>query len=130
MSQDILNVATRKNRKKTEQGKVKFLLADVHQLPFENSTIDKAYTVNTVYFWQDVGQVFFEIKRILKPGGIFLNVLYLKEWLDRLPVTRHGYSKYTAEQIEKATLESGLNIERIIEIEARKSICVIAKKYI
>jgi ubiquinone/menaquinone biosynthesis C-methylase UbiE len=103
-------------------------LADVQNLPFENDFADKIYTINTVYFWHDIHKGFAEIKRVLKPNGVFLNVIYLKRWLDKLPVTQYGFSKYTAEQIEKITAESGLNIERIFEIQSRKSICVIAKK--
>jgi len=130
ISQDMMNAATRKNHKKIEQGKIELKLANVQNLPFENSTIDKAYSINTVYFWQDIQQGFSEIRRILKPDGIFLNVIYLKEWLDKLPITRYGFAKFTIEEIEKATVESGLKIERIIEIERGKSICVIAGKSI
>ena len=104
-------------------------MADVQNLPFEDSSIDKAYTVNTVYFWQDIDQGFSEIKRVLKPNGIFLNVLYVKEWLDKLPITQYGFSKYTVEQIEKIIIENGLKVERIIEIQHGKSICVIARNY-
>jgi ubiquinone/menaquinone biosynthesis C-methylase UbiE len=103
-------------------------LADVQELPFEDLSIDKAYTVNTVYFWNDIQKGLSEIKRILKSDGIFLNVLYLKEDLDKSSVTQYGFTKYIVEQIEKETVESGLKIERIIEIEPRKSICVVAKK--
>jgi ubiquinone/menaquinone biosynthesis C-methylase UbiE len=128
ISPDMLKVATKKFRQKVEQGKIALLLADVQDLPFENDLIDKIYTINTVYFWQDIHRGFAEIKRILKPEGVFLNVIYLKEWLDKLPVTQYGFSKYTAGQIEKITVESGLKIERIFEIQSRKSICVVAKK--
>ena len=128
ISADMLNVATKKSRKKIEQGKVELLLSDVQNLSFECATIDKIYTINTVYFWQDIHRGFVEIKRVLKPNGIFLNVIYLKEWLDKLPITQYGFYKYTTEQIEKITIESGLKIERIIEIQSRKSICVIARK--
>ena len=128
ISFDMLKVATKKSRKKIEQGKVELLLADVQDLPFENALINKIYTINTVYFWQDINRGFAEIKRVLKPDGIFLNVIYLKEWLDKLPITQYGFSKYTAEQIEKITTESGLKIERIFEIQSNKSICVIARK--
>ena len=128
ISADMLNATTRKNRKKIEQGVMQLLLANVQDLPFENSSIDKAYTVNTIYFWQDIQRGFSEIKRVLKPDGIFLNVLYLKKWLDKLPVTQYGFSKHTVEQIEKITTESGLKIECIIEVQRGKSICVIAKK--
>ena len=128
ISADMLNTATGKNRKKVEQGKIQLLLADVQNLPFEDVSIDKAYTVNTIYFWQDIDKGFSEIKRVLKPDGVFLNVLYLKKWLDKLPVTQYGFSKYTIEQIEKATEKNGFKIEQIIEIQHNKSICIIAKK--
>ena len=128
ISQDMLKLVGRKNREKIELGKIQLLLADVHNIPLENSLIDKAFTVNTVYFWQDVHQVFSEIHRVLKPNGIFLNVLYVKNWLEKLPVTRYGYSKYTAGQIKKITAESGLKIENILEVQPGKSICVIARK--
>jgi len=128
ISPDMLKVTGKKVKKKIEQGKVELLLADVQDLPFENDCMDKVYTINTVYFWQDIRRGFAEIKRVLKPDGVFLNVIYLKAWLDKLPVTQYGFSKYTAEQIEKITAESGLKIERIVEIQAKKSICVIARK--
>jgi ubiquinone/menaquinone biosynthesis C-methylase UbiE len=128
ISADMLNTATRKNQKKIEEGQVQLLLADIQNLPFGDVSIDKAYTVNTVYFWQDIDKGFSEIKRVLKPNGIFLNVLYLKKWLDRLPITQFGFTKYTIEQIEKATANNGLKIESILEIQQEKSICVIAKK--
>ena len=128
ISPDMLEIVAKKSRKKIEQGKIELLLADVQNLPFESALIDKIYTINTVYFWQDIHRGFAEIKRVLKPNGVFLNVIYLKEWLDKLPITQYGFSKYTAEQIEEITAENGLKIERIIEIQPRKSICVIARK--
>jgi ubiquinone/menaquinone biosynthesis C-methylase UbiE len=128
ISQDMLNAASRKNRKKIEEGKIQLQLANVQDLPFDDLSIDKAFTVNTVYFWQDIAKGFSEILRVLKPGGIFLNAIYLKEDLDKLPITHYGFTKFTAEQIERITNENGLKVERIIEVQPRKSICVIAKK--
>jgi ubiquinone/menaquinone biosynthesis C-methylase UbiE len=125
----MLNAVERKNRKKVEEGKIELLLADVLCLPLDDSSIDKAYTVNTVYFWQDIHQGFSEIKRVLKPGGLFLNVIYVKEWLDKLPMTQYGFSKYKVEEIEKITGESGLKIENIFVIQENKSVCVVAKKH-
>ena len=130
ISPDMVNLVSNKNQKEIINGKMQLIFGNVQDMPLENSSIDKAYTINTVYFWQDINKVLSEIKRVLKPDGIFLNVLYLKEWLDKLPVTQYGYSKYTFEQIEKITVESGLKVENIIEIENGKSICIIAKKNI
>jgi len=128
ISSDMVNLVSSKNREEIKDGKLQLMLGNVQDIPLENSSIDKAYTINTVYFWQDINKGFSEIKRILKPNGLFLNVLYLKEFLDKLPMTQFGYSKYTFEQIEKITVESGLKIENMVEIEHGKSICIIAKK--
>jgi len=128
ISADMLNLVTRKNAKKIQQGTVELFLTNVENLPFDDCSIDKIYTVNTVYFWQDIDKGFLEIKRVLKPNGIFLNVLWIKEWLEKFPITQYGYAKFTVEQIEKITVESGLIVEQILEIEDGNSICIIAKK--
>jgi ubiquinone/menaquinone biosynthesis C-methylase UbiE len=128
ISADMLNNTAKKYETAVAQGKMQLLLADVQQLPFENLSIDKACTINTVYFWQNIHKGLSEVKRILKPDGLFLNAMYVKEWFDRLPVTQYGFSKFTVEQIEKATAESGFKVEQIIEIQSKKSICIIARK--
>ncbi|MDR2926873.1 MAG: class I SAM-dependent methyltransferase [Cytophagaceae bacterium] len=128
ISADMINTAAKKNRKEIKLGTIQLLLSDVQNLPLEDFSIDKAYTINTIYFWKDIYKGLSEIKRTLKSDGLFLNVLYLKEWLDKLPITKYGFTKYTVEQIEKATVESGLKIERIVEIQSKKSICIISRK--
>jgi ubiquinone/menaquinone biosynthesis C-methylase UbiE len=127
ISADMLKTASRKNRKKIEEGKIILKLADVQDLPFNDASIDKIYTINTVYFWQDYKKCFSEIRRILKPDGIFINVHYLKEAMDDFPVTQYGFTKFTAEQMKQTTTESGLKIEQIVKIEQRNAICVIAR---
>jgi ubiquinone/menaquinone biosynthesis C-methylase UbiE len=128
ISKDMIKAAGRKNKAFIRQGKMELFEAGAENLPFADASIDKAYTVNTIYFWQDLHQVFFEINRTLKPGGIFLNVFYLKEMLDTLPIARHGYAKYTVEQIKKAANDSGLKAEHVIEIQPQKSVCVVVRK--
>lgn len=128
LSPDMISLVSNKNRKAIEEGILQLILGNVQNMPLEDSSIDKAYTINTVYFWQDIDKGFSEIKRVLKPNGVFLNVLYLKEFLDKLPMTQYGYSKYTAGQLEKMAIENGLKIENIVEIEYKKSICIIARK--
>ena len=127
ISPDMLKTATEKNHKKIEQGKIELLLADVQDLPFDDSSIDKVYTINTVYFWQDINKGFSEIKRILKPDGIFLNVVYSKEWLNKLqPITQYGFEKYSISELERITKDNGMRIFETIEIIKNKSYCIIS----
>ena len=44
-------------------------------MPFEDNTFDIITAFETVYFWPEIEKSFNEVKRILKPGGIFLIVL-------------------------------------------------------
>ena len=45
---------------------------NVKSLPFEDNTFDIVTAFETVYFWPDIEKCFGEVKRVLKPGGIFL----------------------------------------------------------
>lgn len=54
------------------QGKVEVLEGNVQSIPFENDTFDVVTAFETIYFWPDIEKCFGEVKRVLKPGGIFL----------------------------------------------------------
>jgi len=71
ISEDMLAAANKQNRKFVSQGKMNFQVGDAVKMSFEDSFFDKVYTVNTIYFWQDLSVGLSEIKRVLKPGGIF-----------------------------------------------------------
>lgn len=60
------------NKKLIEEGKVEILNGNVKSLPFEDDTFDIITAFETVYFWPDIEKCFAEVKRVLKPGGIFL----------------------------------------------------------
>ncbi|AOY78463.1 methyltransferase [Clostridium formicaceticum] len=46
------------------------LLADVHQIPMENETVDLCISRGSVWFWEDQKKGFEEIYRVLTNGGI------------------------------------------------------------
>ena len=60
------------NQDYINEGKVEVLEANVASLPFEDETFDIVTAFETVYFWPDIEKSFGEVKRVLKPGGIFL----------------------------------------------------------
>ncbi len=45
---------------------------NVQNLDYEDNTFDIVTAFETVYFWPDIENCFGEVKRVLKPGGIFL----------------------------------------------------------
>ncbi len=71
-SPDCVRWAADQNRAEVSAGRVRILQADVDALPFPDSTFDKAFAVETVYFWPDLAADFAEARRVLKPGGLFV----------------------------------------------------------
>lgn len=127
ISDDMLKNGCKRNSELIKQGKVHLTKGNVMNIPFENSIFDKIYTVNTVYFWEDLDKSLSEIKRVLKPNGIFINAIYSKQWLDNNKYTQYGYSKYTTQELEEATLLNGLHFLQVIETKKNVSYCIISK---
>ncbi|MDP4144075.1 MAG: class I SAM-dependent methyltransferase [Bacillota bacterium] len=127
ISEDMLETASKRNRKLIEQGKVHLTKGNVMDIPSEDSYFNKIYTVNTVYFWDNLDKGLSEIKRVLTPDGVFINVIYSRQWLDNIKYTQYGFSKYTPKELEEATLSNGLKVVKIIETKKDVSYCIISK---
>ncbi len=50
---------------------VEIIESSVSNLPFEDNTFDVITAIKTVFFWPDLVNDFKEVKRVLKPDGIF-----------------------------------------------------------
>jgi ubiquinone/menaquinone biosynthesis C-methylase UbiE len=115
------------NKVKSKYNNVKLFLENINKTSFGENTFDKIYTINTIYFWNELDNCFSEIKRILKPNGIFMNVIYTKEYLNKLIFTKYGFIKYSVEDIKNITENNGMKIIETIEIQKNKSYCIISK---
>nr|WP_292740947.1 class I SAM-dependent methyltransferase [Methanobrevibacter sp.] len=71
-SRDSVKVSREVNRQEIYDGKVEVVHGDVQSLPFDDETFDVVTAFETVYFWPNIEKCFGEVKRVLKPGGIFL----------------------------------------------------------
>jgi SAM-dependent methyltransferase len=80
-----------------------------------------------MYFWNELEKCFSEIKRILKPNGIFLNVVYTREFLDKIIYTKYGFNKYSIDDVIKITEDNGMTIVKLVEIKKNNTYCVISK---
>ncbi|MDR2515279.1 MAG: class I SAM-dependent methyltransferase [Christensenellaceae bacterium] len=108
ISADMLAAASRANRGAVESGAMRLEMGSAEALPYPDSFFDLVYTVNTVYFWPDLDLGMAEIARVLKPGGRFLNLVYTRAYLERLPFTSQGFTKYADEELARAAARAGL----------------------
>ena len=128
ISNDMVKNVSKKYKQYIDNNRLKLLLENINnKTTFENEMFNKIYTVNTIYFWDDLQECFSEIKKILKPDGIFINAIYTKKQLDKTKFSRKGFKKYSKEEIIKISEENGITIKKIIEIKKNISYCIISE---
>jgi ubiquinone/menaquinone biosynthesis C-methylase UbiE len=69
-SELMVRKASERNKKATESGKAKLMLASVANLPSFDHPIDKVIDINTFQFWDDPVNSLQEIKKVMTPHGI------------------------------------------------------------
>ena len=128
ISEDMLIQATKKNKKAAEKGKLHLEIGDCCDLKYEDEFFDVVTSINTVYFWDDTVKGLSEIRRVLIPGGSLYNVVYTKEWLDKLSYTKKGFKKFEPEDLGKLGEEAGFEEIKVQSIVKGKSFVVIYRK--
>src|SRR5258706_10807888 len=82
---------------------VEFQVASAEKLPFNDTEFTHAFSMESLYYYADMLAALREIKRVLKPGGLFVTVVDLYQenapsgqWIDQLkvPVQFLGTAEY------------------------------------
>ena len=89
---------------------VKFILSNADELPFQDGSFDKVFTVNTIYFWGNTRRTFTEIRRVLKPDGMLIVTLRPKSVMDNLPVVKYGFTTFSKDDAVKLLEENNFEI--------------------
>jgi len=107
ISASIVRSALKRNHKFVESGRMNIIWQDILATSFVDCSFSRAYTVNTVYFWENLSEVMTEIHRILKPNGYFINTLYSDKTLSRFPHTQFGYKRFPTDLLVREGLDAG-----------------------
>ena len=75
ISAERLEVGKRRARNRGLEN-ISFQVADVHELPFEDSRFDRVTSRLGLMFFADLGKALREIRRVLKPGGRLVAVAW------------------------------------------------------
>lgn len=99
-----VTVSRRTNRKGIREGRVRISQASVARLPFRDGIFDCVTAVETHYFWPDFANDLREVRRVLKPGGVFLLMAEVyrcekfdernRQWLRMLPMGYYSPSEF------------------------------------
>lgn len=110
ISETILAEARKINEPFIEAAQAGFELTDGETLPFENESFEKIFTVNTLYFWKNTDDYLQEIKRVLKPDGLFVLCFADKTFMEKLPFTPYGFQLYNLSEAESLLVRNGFNV--------------------
>lgn len=115
ISETMITEAEKINQDFIDKGTVHFELTDGAMLPFESNQFDKIFTVNTLYFWSNPSGYLNEIKRTLKPNGIFSLCFADKTFMQNLPFTSYGFTLYEVEKVKELLESAGFKIKNILK---------------
>jgi ubiquinone/menaquinone biosynthesis C-methylase UbiE len=68
-STDMLAIARQNIRDAGLADRIHPVSGDVHDLPYDDNSIDLIVSRGSLFFWDDRGRAFSEIGRVLRPGG-------------------------------------------------------------
>jgi SAM-dependent methyltransferase len=73
------------------------VVCDIHDLPFQDNSIDAAMSIAVLEHVKDPAKVLAEVYRVLKPGGLIFTVVPFMQPFHASP---HDYQRYTLPGIE------------------------------
>ena len=83
-------------------------MAQGNRLPLENNVFDKACSVATAYVIEDMGAVFEEMFRVLKPKGLAAVTFPVRENFMRFkPVATEGFYLHELADLEASFRDAG-----------------------
>ncbi|MEH7114739.1 class I SAM-dependent methyltransferase [Neobacillus niacini] len=72
ISPTIIRSARIRNKKAINQKRAKLVQANLNKLPFQNEDFNTVFSIQTIYFWNDIAATLSEIFRVLKPEGVVI----------------------------------------------------------
>lgn len=69
-SEVMVEQARKRNATAIRAGRVELQHGPAARLPYADDSFDKAFSINVAQFWDNPAEVFLEIRRVLRPGGL------------------------------------------------------------
>lgn len=90
----MVDEAERLNETLVRMGRAQFRQGNSEHIPFEAGSFDKVLTVHTLYFWEQPTKHLAEIRRVLKPYGLFCIAFGDRAFMKDLPFVPYGFELY------------------------------------
>jgi SAM-dependent methyltransferase len=102
LSGEMVARARRRFADEVAAGRLALHRAAAERLPLRDGGIDKAASLNSLYFWPDLPAAIAELARVIRPGGTLVLGFEPPEELRKWPGHRHGFRLLEVGEVEAA----------------------------
>ena len=107
VSEEMLAMARAKLSGQVESGRLEVLQGSVEAMPYRDDEFDRGCSVNTTYFWPDLGRGLAELHRVIRPGGRLVLGFVSAEDLVRAGLDRRGFTAHSPDELKSALVAAG-----------------------
>lgn len=107
ISEAMITSAAALNKDKLAYGTVVLDVLEDHVLAKPSNTFDVCFSINTLYFWEDLTHYMNELYRMLKPGGHLLLTFIAKESAEKMSFTNYGFRLYGIDELTERYKQAG-----------------------
>lgn len=100
--------------------RIRLIEGSVQALPLASQSVDKACSVNNLYFWPDPAAALAELARIVRPGGTLTIGFEPPEELRKWPGHRFGFRLFSEGEVRRLMEQGGFGSIRRAEGWGRK----------
>ena len=97
----------RARRRYSKESRVRLLEAPVTALPLPDGSVDKACSVNSLYFWANLDAAAWELARVIRPGGRLVLCFQTPQSVRAWSGHRFGFHAWEEEEIAAALEAAG-----------------------
>ena len=119
VSDEMIRLASDQSR---DFPNLEFKVASAESLPFGDAKFSHAFSTESLYYYADIEAAAREIRRVLRPGGLFVTVVDLykenepsHQWIDNLNVPVHLLSANDYRALFERVGFSDVRDERVID---------------
>jgi ubiquinone/menaquinone biosynthesis C-methylase UbiE len=108
-SEAMVRRARRRFRRELAAGELHVLEGPAERLPVGDAAVDKAVSVNTLYFWEELAGPLAEFARVLRPGGRLVLCFQTPDAVRAWPGHVHGFRAYEPDPVALYMQQAGFS---------------------
>ncbi len=110
----------RARRRFRDSPRLRLHRASVEALPLADAAVDRACSVNNLYFWPDPAAALRELARVMRPGGRLAIAFEPPEELRKWPGHVHGFRLFEEKEARRLMEAAGFTNIRCAEGQGRR----------